>query len=107
MIWDRLHGACGRWDTGEESLKMATIKSQKKRNLTNERRRQRNVTVRSRVKSYIKQAMDAMDAKDVEKVRTALPAALSQIDRAASKGVMHPNNAARKKSILQRRAGTL
>ena len=86
---------------------MPNIKSQKKRNLTNERRRQRNVTVRSRVKSYIKQAMDAMDAKDVEKVRTALPAALSQIDRAASKGVMHPNNAARKKSILQRRAGAL
>ena len=107
MIPDRLHEACERWDTGEENLKMANIKSQKKRNLTNERRRQRNVTVRSRVKSHIKQALDAVDAKDAEKVRTALPAALAQIDRAASKGVMHPNNAARKKSILQRRAGTL
>ena len=107
MIPDRLHEACGRWDTGEEGLKMANIKSQKKRNLTNERRRQRNVTVRSRVKSYTKQALDAIDAKDAEKVRTALPAALAQIDRAASKGVMHPNNAARKKSILQRRAGAL
>jgi len=86
---------------------MANIKSQKKRNLTNERRRQRNVAVRSRMKTQVKLALEAIDAKDAETARTALPAALSQIDRAASKGVIHPNNAARKKSILQRRARTL
>ena len=83
---------------------MAHIKSAKKRIRTNERDRLRNMAVRSRMKTHIKLALAAIEAKDAEKVKTALPAAISEIDRAASKGVIHSNNAARKKSFLQRQA---
>lgn len=84
---------------------MANIKSQKKRIKTNELRRQRNAAVKSRMKTFIKQAMTAIESKDAEAIRKVIPAALSEIDRAASKGVIHRNSAARKKSTLQRGAG--
>ena len=83
---------------------MAHIKSAKKRIRTNERDRLRNMAVRSRMKTHIKLALAAIEAKQAKKVKTALPAAISEIDRAASKGVIHSNNAARKKSFLQRQA---
>ena len=86
---------------------MANIKSQKKRILTNEKSRQRNMAVRSRMKTMIKHAMTAIEAKDADQVKTTVAAALSAIDRAASKGVIHPNNAARKKSSLQHRVAAL
>ena len=86
---------------------MANIKSQKKRIITNEKRRQRNVAVKSRLRSHMKHALAAIEAKDVEQVKAVLPQALSEIDRAASKGVIHPNSAARKKSTLQRQAAAL
>ena len=86
---------------------MANIKSQKKRILTNEKSRQRNMAVRSRMRTMIKHALTAIEAKDAEQVKTAVPAALSAIDRAASKGVIHANNAARKKSSIQHRAAAL
>ena len=86
---------------------MANIKSQKKRILTNEKRRQRNVDVRSRVKTMVGKARAALDAKDPEAVKTAVPAAVSAIDRAAAKGVYHKNTAARKKAKLQSRAASL
>ena len=86
---------------------MANIKSQKKRILTNEKARQRNMAVRSRMKTMIKHAMTAIEAKDADQVKTTVAAALSAIDRAASKGVIHPNNAARKKSSLQHRVAAL
>lgn len=83
---------------------MPNIKSQKKRVKTNEIRRQRNVTVRSRVKTYVKKVEDAIEAGDAEAVKLALPEALSEIDKAASKGVIHQNTSGRKKSSLTRRA---
>lgn len=83
---------------------MAKIKSQKKRIETNELCRQRNIAVRSRMKSMVKQAVTAIESKDAEKVKTALPEAFSEIDRAVAKGVIHKNSAARKKSSLQRQA---
>jgi len=64
------------------------------------------MSVRSRMKTFMKKAMAAIEAKDTEAVQKALPAALSEIDRAASKGVIHRNSAARKKSSLQRMANT-
>lgn len=82
---------------------MANIKSQKKRILTNEKSRQRNVAVRSRVKTIVKKTDEALSAKDAEKAKTDLAAAISEIDRACTKGVIHPNQAARRKSSLQRR----
>jgi small subunit ribosomal protein S20 len=86
---------------------MANIKSAKKRNITNEKCRQRNVAVKSRMKTLVKQAADAIESKDAAKIKAALPEALSEIDRAASKGIIHRNSAARKKSTLQRIAGAL
>jgi small subunit ribosomal protein S20 len=86
---------------------MAKIKSAKKRIITSEAARQRNVAVKSRMKTHVKQAMAAIEAKDAEKVKALLPAALAEIDRAASKGVIHPNSASRKKSTLQRGAAAL
>ncbi|HOJ34533.1 MAG TPA: 30S ribosomal protein S20 [Candidatus Hydrogenedentes bacterium] len=86
---------------------MANIKSAKKRIKQNERNRLRNISVRSRMKTFMKKALEAIAAKDTEKLGTTLPQALSEIDRAASKGVIHKNSAARKKSMLQRRAALL
>lgn len=79
---------------------MANIKSQKKRILTNEKARQRNMAVRSRMKTLMKKAHAAIAAKEAN-AKDALRDALSAIDRAASKGVIHKNSAARKKSELQ------
>ena len=86
---------------------MANIKSSKKDIKRNERNRLRNQAVKSRMKTYMKHALEALDAKDADKVKSTLQDALCEIDRAASKGVLHPNSAARKKSTLQRRAASL
>ncbi|MBX3177505.1 MAG: 30S ribosomal protein S20 [Candidatus Hydrogenedentes bacterium] len=85
---------------------MANIKSQKKRILTNEKARQRNMAVRSRMRTMIKGALTAIESQDAEKIKAAVPAALSAIDRAAAKGVIHRNSAARKKSSIQHRVAT-
>lgn len=83
---------------------MANIKSQKKRNETNEKARQRNVAVRSRLRTIVKQAREALETKDAGQIDVAIKAAVSEIDRAKSKGVLPANSAARKKSELQRLA---
>ncbi len=86
---------------------MANIKSSKKRAESNEISRQRNIAVKSRFKTHVKQAAAAIEAKDAAAVKALLPKALSEIDRAAAKGVIHANSAARKKSTLQREAAAL
>ena len=83
---------------------MANLKSQKKRILTNEKQRQRNVAVRARVKTFLKSAETAMEQSDAKQTDEALKAAITEIDIAERKGVYHKNNAARKKSRLHRRA---
>lgn len=83
---------------------MANIKSQKKRNKTNEKRRQRNVAVRTRLKTFVKKADEAFEQKDPEQIDAALRMAISEIDVAARKGVIHRNTASRRKSRLERRA---
>ena len=83
---------------------MAIIKSQKKRNKTNEIRRQRNVAVRARVKTFVKKMETAIEQNDAKQIEEALKAAVVEIDVAERKGVIHKNNAARKKSRLHRRA---
>ena len=86
---------------------MPNTKTAKARDITNERNRQRNAAVKSRVKTYVKETMTALDAKDKETVSKTITTALAQIDKAASKGILHPKSAARKKSTLQRRAAAL
>ena len=74
-----------------EVLKLANIKSAKKRILVNETKAERNKSIRSAIKTY---------TKKVEAAASALKVASTEIDRACSKGVFHKNNAARKISRL-------
>ena len=84
---------------------MANIKSQKKRNRTNELRRQRNASVTSRVKTIIKKTEQTFEEeKNATAIDSSLREALSEIDKAAAKGVFHAKAAGRKKSTLQRKA---
>ena len=78
---------------------MANIKSQIKRNKQNEKRHERNKAVRSELKTRVRNAVTAAEtgADDVE---AKLRAAVKRIDTAAAKGVIHKNQAARRKSRL-------
>ena len=78
---------------------MANIKSSKKRILTNEKARIRNKSDMSAVKTSIKKANAAIENKS-ENAKELYTDAISKIDRAATKGLIHKNNAARKKSSL-------
>ncbi|HNZ49215.1 MAG TPA: 30S ribosomal protein S20 [Candidatus Hydrogenedentes bacterium] len=80
---------------------MANIKSQKKRIKTSELQRQRNVSQRSKMKTLEKRATAKISAGSVEDAAAEVKAAISAIDRACSKGVLHRNQAARRKAILQ------
>lgn len=86
---------------------MANIKSQKKRNLTNEKARVRNVAVRSEVKTLIRKVNEAVVAGDKEKATEALQAAGRKLDKAVSKGVLHKNNAANRKSAIAKKVNSL
>ena len=81
---------------------MATHKSAIKRNRQNEQRKLRNKSVKSFLRTNIKQVTSAVDAKDAAKARESLDKAVPVIDKAASKGVIHKRNAARKISRLTR-----
>lgn len=86
---------------------MANIKSQIKRNKQNEAARVRNKTVRSRTRTMVKRFERAMEEGDKDAASAAYSQAVSALDRAASKGVMHKNTASRKKSRLARRLQAL
>lgn len=79
---------------------MANIKSQIKRIKTNEKARQRNKAVKSSLKTAIRKAREASAAGDVEKATEYTRAASRALDKAVSKGVIHKNQAANKKSAL-------
>ena len=86
---------------------MANIKSQIKRNKTNERRRQRNVAVKSALKTSVRRFRSAADAGDAEAAATALATASKALDKAASKGIIHKNQAANRKSGMAQRLTAL
>ena len=86
---------------------MANIKSQKKRILTNEKRRVRNQSVKSELKTLVRQTREAVEAGDKEKALAALRIASRKLDVAVSKGVIHKNQAANRKSKLARRVASL
>ncbi len=81
---------------------MANIKSQIKRNRTNEARRLRNKAARSEIKTRVKVAVAAA-ADGSEDASQALGTAIKRIDKAAAKGIIHKNQAANRKSRLMRR----
>ncbi|MDT4917398.1 MAG: small subunit ribosomal protein [Pseudonocardiales bacterium] len=86
---------------------MANIKSQIKRIRTNEAARLRNKSVKSSLKTAIRQFREAADSGDRAKADAALQSASRKLDKAASSGVIHPNQAANKKSAMATRANAL
>ncbi|MCW2717338.1 30S ribosomal protein S20 [Pseudonocardia sp.] len=86
---------------------MANIKSQIKRVKTNEKARQRNKSVRSSVRTAIRRFREAVEAGDTERAVELERAATKALDKAASKGVIHKNQAANRKSAIAKRAATL
>ena len=86
---------------------MANIKSAKKRILVNETKAARNKSIRSKVKTAMKKVDAAVAAGDKAAAQAALLAATSEIDKAASKGVYHKNNASRKVARLSTAVNTI
>jgi small subunit ribosomal protein S20 len=79
---------------------VANIKSQIKRNKTNEKARLRNKAVKSELKTAIRRTREAIAAGDAEKAAEAARLATKKLDKAVSKGVIHKNQAANKKSAI-------
>ena len=86
---------------------MANIKSQIKRIGQNERRRLRNKAVKSELKTAVRRFREAADAGDSAAANTALRDASKLLDKAASKGVIHANQAANRKSAMAVKAKSL
>ncbi len=86
---------------------MANIKSQIKRIKTNEKARQRNQSVKSSLKTAIRKTREAVEAGDTEKAEQLARAASRALDKAVSKGVIHANQAANKKSALAKKVNAL
>jgi len=86
---------------------VANIKSQKKRILTNEKARQRNVAVKSELKTLIKTVNEAVEAGNKDAAESAVKAASRKLDKAVSKGVIHKNNAANRKSAINKKVSAL
>ena len=86
---------------------MPNTRSAKKRMRQNEKRRLRNRRHRSSARTFVKTARHAIEQGDLEAARDATREAVSVLDRAASKGVIHSNNAARRKSRLMQQLARL
>ena len=84
---------------------MANIKSQIKRN--KQKHRQRNQAVKTSLKSSVRKFREAADAGDLDAATTAMRAACRNLDKAASKGVIHKNQAANRKSAIAKRYAEL
>ncbi|GIF68683.1 30S ribosomal protein S20 [Asanoa ishikariensis] len=83
---------------------MANIKSQIKRNRQNEKRRLRNKSVKSSLKTAIRKFHEATAAGDTEKAAVLMRDATRKLDKAVSKGVIHKNQAANRKSAIAKKA---
>jgi small subunit ribosomal protein S20 len=86
---------------------VANIKSQIKRNKQNEKAHQRNKAVKSALRTHVRKFREAADAGNVEEATAALRVATRQLDKAVSKGVIHKNQAANRKSAIARRLAEL
>ena len=86
---------------------MANIKSQKKRILTNEKARLRNKAVKSGLRTHIRKFTEAVREGDTAKIQELARAATRALDKAASKGVIHKNQAANRKSAIASKAAAL
>ena len=86
---------------------MANIKSQLKRIKTNRTATERNKAVKSELKTWMRKFQAAADAGDAAAASDALATASKKLDKAASKGVIHKNQAANKKSAIAKQVGAL
>ena len=86
---------------------MANIKSQLKRIKTNEKARLRNKSVKSSLKTSVRKFREAADAGDAATAGAAMQSASKMLDKAASKGVIHANQAANRKSAMAKRQAKL
>ncbi len=86
---------------------MANIKSQIKRIGTNDKAHERNKAVKSQLKTAVRAAREAIAAGDADKARTATATATRKLDKAVSKGVIHKNQAANRKSALAKGSSAL
>ena len=86
---------------------MANIKSQIKRNLQNQRAHERNKAVRSALKTAVRKFREAVDAGNAAEAKALAAEAGRKLDKAASKGVIHKNQAANRKSSIQKQAASL
>ena len=86
---------------------MANIKSQKKRVITNEKARVRNRAVRSELKTVVKDVRAAVEAADAVAAQTAAAKACRLLDKAAAKGIIHKNQAAKRKSGVAKLANSV
>jgi small subunit ribosomal protein S20 len=86
---------------------LANIKSAIKRNKQNEKRRIRNRTYVAGARTYVKKAQLAIEGGELTEARQATLEAISALDKAAEKGMLHKNNAARRKSRLMKRLAAL
>jgi small subunit ribosomal protein S20 len=86
---------------------LANIKSAIKRAKTNELRRQRNASQKSAMRKAVKKFLVAVEQQDQEKALDLLKAATRSLDKAVTKGLIHKNAAARKKSRLMKKFNTL
>ncbi len=81
---------------------MANIKSAIKRNKQNKKRRLHNRIYRGQARTYIRDARASIQEENLEEARAATMKAISALDKAAVKGILHKNNAARRKSRLMK-----
>lgn len=86
---------------------MANIKSQIKRNKTNQKANERNRAVKSEIKTTVRQAREAISSGDKDKAQAAVKVATKKLDKAVSKGVLHKNQAANRKSAIAKQAAAL
>lgn len=86
---------------------MANIKSQIKRNKQNEKRHERNKAVKSELKTAIRRFNEAVESGESEKAVVASRVATKKLDKAVSKGVIHKNQAANRKSSIAKKAASL
>ncbi|MFI7707001.1 30S ribosomal protein S20 [Nonomuraea sp. NPDC049480] len=86
---------------------MANIKSQIKRNKQNEKARLRNKAVKSSLKTAVRKFREAAEQGDVAQAAALQKAASRQLDKAVSKGVIHKNQAANRKSAIAKQAAAL
>jgi small subunit ribosomal protein S20 len=86
---------------------VANIKSQIKRNRTNEKARLRNKDVKSELRTLVRHVREAVAAGDAQSARAAADNACRALDKAASKGVIHKNQAANRKSAVAKAAAEL